>query len=49
MSQVLQGFQETEVPQEALASGLRDLEEKRVSRVSLEDLELLVLPVRRSF
>lgn len=49
MSQVPQVFQETEVPQEPLASDLRGLQERRVSRVSQEDLEVPAHPVRRQF
>lgn len=46
MSQVPQVFQETGVLQEALASDLRDLQERRVSRASQEDLEDPAHPVR---
>lgn len=40
-----QVFQETGVLQEALASDLRDLQERKASRVSQEDLEVPVHPV----
>lgn len=40
--QVLQDFQVTGAPQDPLVLDLRDLQEKRVSRVSLEDLEVRV-------
>lgn len=38
MNQVSRGFQETGVPQVPLALDLRDLQERKVSRVSQEDL-----------
>lgn len=47
MSLVPQVFQETGVPQEPLVLDLRDLQERRVSRASQEDLEDPVHPVRR--
>lgn len=39
MCQVLQGFQETGVPQVPLVLDLRDLQERRVSRAFQEDPE----------
>lgn len=45
MNPAPQVFQETGVLQEALASDLRDLQERKVSKASQEDLELLVHPV----
>lgn len=45
MSRALQVFQETGVLQDPLASDLRDLQERKVSRVSQEDLEALAHPV----
>lgn len=45
MSQVLLVFLETGVRQVAPALDLKDLQEKRVPRASLEDLEVLVLLV----
>lgn len=51
MSQVPQVFQETGVRQEPLALDLRGLQERKVSKVSQEDLEVpvhLVLKVSQA-
>lgn len=45
MSQVSQVFQGTGVPQVAPALDLKDLQERKVSKVSQEDLESPVHPV----
>lgn len=46
MSQVLLAFQETGVLRVPLALEIKDLLERKVSRVSQEDLDLPVHPVK---